>query len=360
MSLATAFEPDIRRSYLGCSELAAAIGIGKYQTPIEIWGRKVGVIPPLEDGPFLEWGRLLEPVLAIKYMAWMGVRLKRPTDAEPLELVHPQGWLRGHLDGIVEGIRTCPDCGTTGPAIWEAKAPGFRTAHEWGPPCSDMVPLSYGSQCQLYMNLTGIPQCDLYASIGGPDFRCYHLKADTDLAIILIEGGRRFWYDHVLTGERPPLDATRSTQAYLESMYPQSAGKTLAPPSDAANELAERLRVARANVDKWSTEKNITEAELKDLIGVHGGISGAGWSASWGNVKGSVTKGAVQKALEGMTAAYGRVLDYLTSNGIAIPNDIAKSIPSVLAEHLKPSAGHRQFRPKFEPREGDAPEEEEE
>jgi putative phage-type endonuclease len=53
-----------RRTYISSTEVGAILGISKYNTPYEIWEKKVGLAPQnIEDNDVMLWGRLLEPVI---------------------------------------------------------------------------------------------------------------------------------------------------------------------------------------------------------------------------------------------------------------------------------------------------------
>lgn len=53
---------ELRAGYIGCSEVAATLGVHEYQTPFGLVARKLGNLPKQEDNPVFKRGRLLEPI----------------------------------------------------------------------------------------------------------------------------------------------------------------------------------------------------------------------------------------------------------------------------------------------------------
>jgi len=116
-----------RNTYLGASDIGAALGFSQYRTPYELWQFKTGRGgEPRETGPMRRGKALEEDIIAL-LVARGGVRV----DDRQHEFVHPDlPWMRAHVDGII----TLAD-GTKW--ILECKAPGehmFRIYRENGLP----------------------------------------------------------------------------------------------------------------------------------------------------------------------------------------------------------------------------------
>jgi putative phage-type endonuclease len=174
-----------RKSGLGGSDAAAALGLSPWKTPLALYLEKRGELPPVDETEAMRWGSIHEPNILNAYAQRQGV----PLVAHPPLMRHPQyPWLFASLDA------------RTDERVVEAKT--ARSAEGWGEPGSDQIPEAYLLQVQHYMLVTALPIADVAALIGGNDFRVYTVEADRELHEMLIEGEHEFW-QRVQRGEPP-------------------------------------------------------------------------------------------------------------------------------------------------------------
>src|SRR4051812_1639091 len=64
-----------RSTGIGASEIAAAAGLSRYATPLEIYARKRGLMPEIEDNDAMRLGRKLEPVVKSEFCERTGLTL---------------------------------------------------------------------------------------------------------------------------------------------------------------------------------------------------------------------------------------------------------------------------------------------
>jgi putative phage-type endonuclease len=180
-----------RRSGIGGSDAAAALGISPWRTPYDLWCEKIGEGEPSPVSEAMRWGTLLQPIVLNEYMHRTG----RVLAIEPRHLRHPTyGWMIGHLDGQVVG---------GGNRIVEAKT--ASTARDWGEPGTDEIPLHYLVQCHHYLVVAEAEICDVAVLIGGSDFRLYEVLRDEGIAEQLIELEAAFWHAVEARNEPPPM-----------------------------------------------------------------------------------------------------------------------------------------------------------
>ena len=53
-----------RGSGIGSSEVATIVGLNPFETPYQLWRRKVGIDPPVEENFAMRAGHILEPAVA--------------------------------------------------------------------------------------------------------------------------------------------------------------------------------------------------------------------------------------------------------------------------------------------------------
>lgn len=168
-----------RAGGIGASECAAVLGISPYQTAWELYHRKLGLLPPVEESDAMHLGNLMEPVLASLYSRRTGslvvnqqVRVECPD--------HP--FIRATLDGQAEDGR-----------LVEFKHVGSRMAGEWGDEGTDEAPAHYLCQVHHQMLAAGANAADLAVLIGGQDFRVYTVHRDAEMDSILVPRLAEFW-----------------------------------------------------------------------------------------------------------------------------------------------------------------------
>lgn len=188
-ALGNAGTPEERRTGIGGSDAAAAIGLSPWMSPFDLWEVKTGLQPGPEQNEPMLWGKLLEDIIRREYARRTGMEVEYIPDL----IRHPDHpFMFCHLDGRV---------GRQGRAILEVKC--ARTALGWGEPETDEIPLPYLTQCHHNMAVTAAEVCDVAVLIGGNDFRLYQVSRDIEIEQRLIDGEADFWR-HVISQEPPP------------------------------------------------------------------------------------------------------------------------------------------------------------
>lgn len=207
---------ELRRKSLGASEAAAALGVSPYQTPVELWQRKVGLIPDQEESEAMRWGSLLEPVILGEYARRTGRRI-----------VGEQGFTRhpGY-----PCLTATPDAVTEDGRLVEVKT-ASAWAKEWGDEDSDEIPDHYLIQVAHQMAVTGAEVADVAVLIGGQRLRIYTVPRDESLVQEVVRGGLRFW-EHVERQEPPTWG--RMTPQTLAVRFPECHGEAEWSAEDAA------------------------------------------------------------------------------------------------------------------------------
>lgn len=212
----TAEQHQTRSQGIGGSDAAAALGLSKWKTPVQLYLEKIGEAAndDVSEGPRY-WGSVLEDIVATEYVKRTGNKVRRRRQA----FVHPENdFMLAHIDRSVDGQQKVLECKTSTDFL----------AGAWGPNGSDDVPDEYLIQVQHQLACTGYDRADLAVLIGNRDYRIYHIGADKDLIIGLIEREHNFWHDYVLAGNPPPP----MTAQDIADLYPQDTGAQLLADDD--------------------------------------------------------------------------------------------------------------------------------
>ncbi|HQS03777.1 MAG TPA: YqaJ viral recombinase family protein [Halothiobacillus sp.] len=209
---------DVRRTGIGSSDAAAAVGVSPYQSPLELWMVKTGRTERLEqpdsddDTSPVYWGHLLEPIVARAYERRSGNKVRRVNAV----LQHPNPdypWMLANIDREVIGQ---PEV-----QILECKTTGAFAAKLW----DHGVPEHVQVQVQHQLAVTGKAAADVAVLIAGQTLRIHRIERDEGLITDLIQLEKHFWR-FVETDTPPPADGSDSSDRALHALFPHDHGES--------------------------------------------------------------------------------------------------------------------------------------
>ena len=208
---------DIRRSGIGSSDAAAAVGLNPYKSQLELWMEKTGrggalpQVDPNDEASPMYWGTLLEPIVAAHYTKRTGNRVRKVNAV----LQHPQHpWMLANLDREVMGS---PEV-----AILECKTAGLNGARLW----KEGVPEYVHLQVMHQLAVTGKQAADVAVLICGQELQVHRIERDEEMIAQLIDLERAFWR-YVELDQQPPADGSESADMALRCLYPRDSGQVL-------------------------------------------------------------------------------------------------------------------------------------
>lgn len=208
---------EVRRTGIGGSDAAAAVGLSPYQSQLELWLSKTcrdTELPkpdPNDMGAATYWGALLEPIVAAAYTRQTGRRVRRVNAV----LRHPTvPFMLANLDREVVGESDVQ--------VLECKTAGDYGSRHWqdGPP--EYVVL----QVQHQLAVTGKQAADVAVLLCGQRLEVHRIERDDALIGQLIALEAEFWR-YVETDTPPPGDGSESADRALRCLYPRDSGGTV-------------------------------------------------------------------------------------------------------------------------------------
>lgn len=252
MSL-TAEQVQVRSTGIGGSEAAAALGLSKRQTALELYLEKHGDIvreQPADDNEVIWWGRALEPVVRQKYAETTGRTIVLPEGSLRSEM-HP--FMVAHVDGLVLGESRG----------YEGKTAFHSTG--WGDEGTDQIPTDYLLQVHHYLTVTQFEVWDVVVLIGRK-FAIYEVPRDLEMSEMLIAGEAEFMR-RVREGDPPALDYDHPTaREVVKKLYRGTNGERRTASESAIEwrrTLEENAAVAKACLANVESMK----ARLLDEMG---------------------------------------------------------------------------------------------
>ena len=201
---------EVRKTGIGGSDAAAAVGLSPYKSQLELWmektGRDAGLPKPDPDDTThpVYWGTMLEPIVAASYTKQTGNKVRKVNAV----LQHPQfPFMLANLDREVVGsplvqILECKTAGEFGARLWQ-----------------DGVPEYVQLQVQHQLAVTGKQAAHVAVLICGQRLEVHRIQRDEDLISRLITLEARFW-EYVTTDTPPPADGSESADRALRVLYP--------------------------------------------------------------------------------------------------------------------------------------------
>ncbi|WP_454824472.1 YqaJ viral recombinase family nuclease [Paraburkholderia xenovorans] len=204
----------VRKSGIGGSDAAAAVGLNPYMSPLELWldktGRDAGLVKPdpHDTTEPVYWGNLLEPIVAAAYTQQTGSRVRKVNAV----LQHPTvPFMLANIDREIVGV--------PGAQILECKTAGQFGARLWREGVPEYVVL----QVQHQLAVTGKRAADVAVLLCGQKLEVHRIERDDGLIARLIQLEAQFW-QYVTNDTPPPADGSESADRALRYLYPGNAG----------------------------------------------------------------------------------------------------------------------------------------
>ncbi|OMQ86029.1 YqaJ viral recombinase family nuclease [Burkholderia pseudomallei] len=242
----------VRRTGIGGSDAAAAVGLNPYMSPLELWldktGRAEGLPRPDPNDTTSPtyWGTLLEPLVAAVYTKKTGNRVRRVNAV----LRHPSvPFMLANIDREVVGARDvsileCKTAGEFGARLWRAGVPEYVQI-----------------QVQHQLAVTGKTAAHVAVLLCGQALEVHRIERDDALIGRLVELEARFWR-FVESDTPPPADGSESADRALRHLYPGNGGTVDFTDDRSLSSAFADLVAVRADIEARQT----IEAQLKQTI----------------------------------------------------------------------------------------------
>ena len=272
---------EVRKTGIGSSDAAAAVGLNPYQSQLELWLVKTGrddglpkVDPHDEESP-MYWGNILEPIVAAHYTRRTGNRVRKINAV----LQHPDpntAWMLANIDREVIGASDVQ--------ILECKTAGINGARLW----KDGVPEYVQLQVHHQLAVTGKQAADVAVLLGGQHLEIHRIERDEALIRNLVQLEREFWH-FVETDTPPPADGSESADRALRCLYPQDSGSTIDFSEDRTLSATFADLVAlRERIAEQEKEEALLKQRLQQAIGSASGALFETGEVTWKKAKDSV------------------------------------------------------------------------
>lgn len=193
----TAEQRELRKKYMGSSDLAPVLGLDSWRTAGDVWLEKTGrLVPDEKESEVQRFGSTFESAVLDHFELTQALSLSR-------NVFLTNGVFCSNLDAMIDG---------SSPEVVEAKTSGL--SDQWGPSGTDEIPervlIQIHEQMYVVSHATG-KECRIaWVPVLLPSFRhfevrVYQIKRNDELMETAIRIGEAFWRNHVLA-DTPPTE----------------------------------------------------------------------------------------------------------------------------------------------------------
>lgn len=258
-----------RKGYIGGSEIAAVMGVSRWQTPLQLWSIKTGAVAPddLSDKEYVEIGSELEEFIAKRFEKVSGLKVRR---APQRYIDKEYSFMACQVDRLITGtdeLLECKNCSAYKAKEWEGEE----------------IPIEYILQVSWQLMITGRKVGYIAVLIGGNQFKWKEIKADEELFTKMREAAIAFW--SMVESNTPPM-AMAADNSFIVQLHPNAGAEIKEASQDITAAIA-LLQQTKAQIIDLEATKDEIEAKIKAVIGDAGGIKTPEYTAKWLFVKGS-------------------------------------------------------------------------
>jgi putative phage-type endonuclease len=250
-----------RRSLLGASDIAAALGFNPWKSPVAVWAEKTGNLPAEDLAAIHErirWGQRFELPIIEEFAERNPDRLVQAADPFTIHQHPDVGFLGCTPDAWQNRIS---DGGPRG--VLQAKTTNEMMGKHWKEEAS--IPLQYQIQVQAELACTGCTWGTLAALIGGQRLVWYDVQRDDEFIEAMLESAAKFWW-YVQNNKMPPADDSELTSRVLTQLHPRDNGLLVEVTSIPAD-MASKADEARAQIKELEKDIELFENTVKAALG---------------------------------------------------------------------------------------------
>lgn len=243
-----------REMGIGSSEVATVLGVNPFDTPYQLWLRKTGRIPAVEQENFImKAGHYLEDAISRFCADEARLEVVKSSSAEFVVIDREKPFLRVSPDRYAFPVdakhtqenKTIIECKST-----------------QKPVDPDNLSRYWFCQAMYQMRVTRIGTAHVAWLTQGRDFGYKRLVYDPDFAGFLVEEVERFWIDCVIGGQEPALS---NLQDVLIKFPKHQEGKRLIATDEVVGMWAE-LKDTNAEIKRLTAVKEALEEKIKSKM----------------------------------------------------------------------------------------------
>lgn len=257
----------VRESGIGSSEVATIVGLNPWETPYQLWRRKVGIDPPKAENFAMKAGHYLEDAVSQFWMDATGNRIIKRSAGDWIIRDNDRPYMQVSPDRtywLGEG---------KGKGILECKTTQFKIE-------ADELPKHWLCQVQYQLGVAGYERGSIAWLCSGREFGYKNIALIPDFFGWLVEEVERFYTDNVIGKKEPKI--IKVDDVLLK--YNKHIGGKSIEVSDDVYEAYRKLKGVREEIKALEEREEELEGQLKMCFEdaealTYGGETIATWKA---------------------------------------------------------------------------------
>lgn len=272
------FTAEERRNYIGGSDIAAVMGMSRWNTPLKLWLEKTGEVEPddLSQVEAVQLGIELEDFVAQKFAKETGKQVRKQSKM----YVHKDyPFIVAHIDRLITGTDEILECKTCGSYKEDEWAEIVETVEIDGKKIEriiEKVPREYLLQVTWYLGITGKKSAHIAVLIGGQKFKKRKIEFDKELFNVMVEMAKEFW--NCVQTKTPPC-VSASDNDVLTQIFSTHNDDLLEKPE--LEDKVIKIEQLKDEISVLTDEKEMLESEIKFTINEHLGLDTPKYKVTW-------------------------------------------------------------------------------
>lgn len=245
---------EARKSGIGASEVGTILRLNPYETPYQLWRRKLGIDPPKEENFAMRAGHYLEDAVSLFYQDETGKEIIKSSAGDWMfrNPRYPHMQVSPDRTFWIPGLPKNDD----NKGILECKTTQMEVD-------ADRVPQQWFAQLQFQLGVAELPQGALAWLTQGRKFGYRDFEFDPGFFDDIREEVTRFWQDNIIGKQEPMM---MNVEDILIRNPRHIAGKAI----EADMELQQNCHILKEIKEELSaldTRKKEIEATIKMAMG---------------------------------------------------------------------------------------------
>lgn len=191
---------ELRKKYIGGSDVSAVIGANPYQSAYALWCDKKDIVPSFEGNMRTKVGTYLEDFVAKQFEEETGKKVRK-SNFSFVNTDYP--WALADVDRFIDGEDAILECKTTS----ELNMKHFKDGD---------YPDRFFWQVQHYMAVLDKQKAYIAVLIGNREFKLFEVHRNDEEIAAMMQFEQEF-YGFMTSDNPPPIDGSESTRAALEA-----------------------------------------------------------------------------------------------------------------------------------------------
>lgn len=260
---------EVRKSGIGSSEVATIVGLNPWETPYQLWRRKLGIDAPKEENFAMKAGHYLEDAVSRFWSDETGREIIKRSAGDWIIRDNERHYLQVSPDRTY--WLTGEKRNDTNKGILECKTTQMTVD-------PDDLPKHWFCQVQYQLGVAGYEHGSLAWLCSGREFGYKDIDLVPDFYQWLVEEVSRFWQDNILGKVEP---SAVSVKDVLLKYNRQVDGKIIEVDSDIFDACSE-LKEVKRQIKALEESQASLEERIKMVFGDAEGISFEGQTlATW-------------------------------------------------------------------------------